>query len=426
MDTSSTVTADSQPFLLERVFEAFRNQGVVWCLLRGAPWDAATPGDIDLLVNPRDLARIEAILLALGFIRLLRWGSTVHPHYLNYEPRSRRWLWLDIATDVAFGAGYRLTTGAASECLARRRLEGTRAFLAPDDQFWALILHCVLDKHAVSEAHRKTLVSLAPWALGDGPLRWLVQQCAPPGPEPAAIVAAVRRDDWESVLAAGPAWTRAWPVRRSDHAEAGGLATLVRSPRLLLQRMSRPGLSIAFLGPDGAGKSTLAAELRKSCPLPSRVIYMGLYSTWLSRAARLRFPPFVTAGRLAVLWARCLLARYHQTRGRLVIFDRYAFDALLPPPRPLSRRDRVARWVDFHACPAPDLSVFLDAPGDLMYQRKGARKHTPEQLAAARQGYHAIAGRIPRLKIVDATRPLDDVLSTVTEQVWAAYRERCA
>ena len=39
---------------------------------------------------------------------------------------------------------------------------------------------------------------------------------------------------------------------------------------------TRKGLTVALLGPDGVGKSTLLAGLAASYPVPVRQIYMGM------------------------------------------------------------------------------------------------------------------------------------------------------
>src|SRR5581483_6392878 len=418
-----TVSSGSGRPLLAAVFQSFQASGVAWSLLRGTTSAIPTSGDIDLLVHRGDVRQVGDILTSLGFARVPGWGDVSHPHYLAYEPVGNGWLWLDVASELAFVQGYRLKTGLAAECLARRQVIGTTSFLAPNDYYWALLLHCVLDKRIFSASHKQTLTELAPGAVGDGPIVRFIAQSAPPTWSPTTIVATVRRGEWEKVEALGPALARNWP-RRLRRGKRGRLSCVTRWAALLSHRIRCQGPSIALLGTDGAGKSTLAAEIKRRFPLPSRVIYMGIYSRWLDRATQLRFPPLVIASRVGILWGRYLLARYHQARGRLVIFDRYPFDALLPARPPVQRLNRISGWFDAHACPAPDMSFLLDAPGEVMFLRKGARKHTAQQLGEARASYLAIAGRIPGLRIIDSSRAVDQVLSDVTEQLWALYRDR--
>ena len=76
-------------------------------------------------------------------------------------------------------------------------------------------------------------------------------------------------------------------------------------------------------------------------------------------------------------WGPCLIGRYHQARGRLVIFDRYTCNALMAAPARGDWRSRAYYWLLGHGCPAPDLTFVLDASGSVM-SPKG--EHSPEQL----------------------------------------------
>jgi len=184
-----------------------------------------------------------------------------------------------------------------------------------------------------------------------------------------------------------------------------------------LQR--RRGLSVALLGPDGAGKSTLARGIQHSFIFPVRVVYMGLTGGLLRHIARLHVPGLVLLGRMLVLWCRYLIAQYHQARGRLVVFDRYIYDAMVPHPERLNWFRRTSRRVDGHVCPSPDLVLVLSAPGDVMYERKG--EYNPAQLEDWRQHFLALQQRIPQLEIVDTTRPRDGVRTDVIDRIWRRY-----
>jgi len=71
------------------------------------------------------------------------------------------------------------------------------------------------------------------------------------------------------------------------------------------------------------------------------------------------------------------------------------------------------------AAPKPDLVVFLDAPGELLYARKG--EHSPEILEQQRQHYLGLREHIPQMVVVDATRDAEQVRRTVTALIWRSY-----
>jgi thymidylate kinase len=177
---------------------------------------------------------------------------------------------------------------------------------------------------------------------------------------------------------------------------------------------------VALLGPDGAGKSTLADGIRASFPWQVRCIYMGLaqHSRPLG-IRRMALPGLSLATGLVTLWRQTLAAQYHMARGRLVVFDRYTYDLLLVPGKDLSWRERTYWWLLARACPTPDLTLVLDAPGTVMYERK--HEHTPEYLERQRHRFLTLRGHVKGLEIVDATQGEQALRTEVTaliEQRW--------
>jgi thymidylate kinase len=128
------------------------------------------------------------------------------------------------------------------------------------------------------------------------------------------------------------------------------------------------------------------------------------------------------AGELGAQWARWVQGAYHERRGRLVLFDRYAYDALLPLRFQQRRLSRVRRWLLGHACPPPDLVVLLDAPGEVLFERKGEK--TVAVLEAQREAYRALLARPRRAVVVDAARDVEQVRSEVTAVIWREYVRR--
>jgi thymidylate kinase len=83
---------------------------------------------------------------------------------------------------------------------------------------------------------------------------------------------------------------------------------------------------------------------------------------------------------------------------------------------------RARRWLIAHACPAPDLVIVLDAPGDVLFARKG--EHSAELLERQRQQYLALRNTLPQLVVVDATQEEDQLRRTALALIWDAHVKR--
>jgi thymidylate kinase len=405
--------------MIERVFRAFEEADVQWCLLRGEAELEAPPKDVDLLVARRDVDGLRSVLGALGFAQLPSHGYDHHCFFLTYHAESDSWIKLDVVDELRFGGDYTLETGAEDKCLAHRQQHGELTLLDPDSAFWALLLHCLLDKQAVDARHRPTLVRLAAFGGADGPLGRVAGSACPPEWTPTRIVEAVIREDWPALLALAPLLEARWPRR------APAPSRLQLKAARLVNRFERPGLSVAFLAPDGAGKTTLAGLLEDSFHFPVRTVYMGLDQRPPGGRKRGRRPPGVgLARRLATVWSRYLDARLHEVQGGLVVFDRYTYDVLLPPKQPLSTGRRLRRWLLAHACPEPDLVLVLDAPGEVLHGRKP--EHPVAVLEEQRRYYRRLGERLNGAVVVDASRELDEVRREVQSVIWQALAARIA
>ena len=131
---------------------------------------------------------------------------------------------------------------------------------------------------------------------------------------------------------------------------------------------------------------------------------------------------------LVANWLGYLLAvRPQFAQGKLILFDRYFPDCLVDPRRyrlPASCRRMTALMA--RLLPKPDLYVVLDAPARVLQLRKC--EVTPAESERQRQEYARRITRLPNVTVVDATRPLadvvGDVLDCIIELHLARYREQ--
>jgi thymidylate kinase len=218
--------------------------------------------------------------------------------------------------------------------------------------------------------------------------------------------------------------------------------------------------TVAIIGPDGAGKSTLIEGLQRNSIFPVRRIYMGVNPDSLShmlpttrlvnyikRRRKVEARPSIEkqsvpspeksqrrrsgranpvlrsvksflfiVNRFGEAWYRQAVCWYYLGRGYIVLFDRHfyldqlAFTFAHPDAdRPFLRRvyDRMLE----KTYPRPDLTIYLDAPPEVLFARK--KESTIENLRQMREAYLNIEKYTPAFRVVDTVQPPETVLEVV-------------
>jgi thymidylate kinase len=217
--------------------------------------------------------------------------------------------------------------------------------------------------------------------------------------------------------------------------------------------------TVALIGADGAGKTTVGRKLEGALPIPVKYLYMGsnveasnalLPTTRVLHAFKRargegptggppdptrRKPPargFVRrslraarevlglANRLAEEWFRQGIAWYHVSRGRIVIFDRHFYSDYYAHDIAGNARDRTWNrrahgFVLRHFYPKPDIVILLDAPPDVLWARK--QEGTLEALTRRREEYLRMRDEVRAFAVVDATQSQDVVLGSVARLI---------
>jgi thymidylate kinase len=401
--------------------------------------------EVDLLIAPAHLPRLAEVLAAQNFVALPSWGHAPHRFFVAYDRANSAWLKFDVVTELRYGKSIRaLHVDLAERCLRNRRLRDGVYVPALEDEFITLLLHCLLDKASFREARAARLVALRNQISADQiasqRLANYVKLYLTPAITEDLLASAIDQQNWQILVSRRTAVARQlWERDSITNCTHAISAWLLRRLRPLLFALRRRGMMVALLAPDGAGKSTLAQALTQETQLRARLIYAGtnigasnisLPSTrWLHQCLKsgngapsiLKLVITVLSffNRLIEQWYRLGVAAYHRLHGRLVIFDRFVYDSWLvqratTPWKRLRRRLLELGW------PQPDLVILLNAPGELLYQRK--LEHSPEWLEQQRRAYLDLKNRLPQMVIVDATREANAVRQEVVGLIWDRIR----
>ena len=219
-------------------------------------------------------------------------------------------------------------------------------------------------------------------------------------------------------------------------------------------------LTVALIGADGAGKTTISHQLLESFPLPIKYLYMGMNvqsSNVALPTSRLIFYLKVrkhmkaqkkagkpqtevvslhsiehrrdTRGRLGAILRlvnriaeesyRHLVAWTYQLRKNIVLYDRhFLFDFAKTSTKEKRTTDRIHNWFLNHVYPQPDLVIFLDAPPEVLYARK---PEVPvDYLRKRREAFLAKGAAMPNFIQVDASQPLEAVYEEVAHHIMQA------
>lgn len=211
-------------------------------------------------------------------------------------------------------------------------------------------------------------------------------------------------------------------------------------PRLY-NRITHPvGLSICFLSPDGAGKSTVIHQVAKLLDGSFHGVKTFYWRPrWLPPMGQLKFwnpspeasdnpnphghtpqNPLKSLVRFFYYSIDFIFGYYFVVlpsliKKNLVCFDRYYYDYFVDLHR---YRMSIPRWLPkilFPLVPKPDVVIILSASPEIMMSRK--RELSVAELTRQHKAYNALIEELPNCYLVDSERPLDEVCEEVTEIV---------
>lgn len=427
------------------VIEALQARGVRYSLLRDRDLAAPKLDELDLLVWPEDREAFVEVLTSQGFV--LRNDAPGKAVYAKFDSESGRLFLLDIHFAlIQNGLEYLPLRGVADRL--RQTPEGY-CILSAEDELLHLFFHNLIGKQQLQEKHLPLVEACLAAPLDEEYLRGRIES-----PEIREIFRQFRQNPAVFVGDRGGAKAAARKIVQSLQNTRAGDG---------LQKRKR-GVHFAFLGVDGAGKSTTVEHVQKLLAAAGKIkyefVYMGPWGyvhspvlkkiydwklfphkeDWASlirqKISGKKVPQSLPvmlikwlsgtlkgwiyyAGVYFEMWYRYLKeVRPNLQKGRIVLSDRYVYDLrYIYKKRPI-RQFRIWRWLVCRCFPAPDRVVFIwNTAADII-----ARK---PQLGAAEidlfQEYYrrALAG-IPTLEL-RSDRPPEELAREIVAEIMQIY-----
>ncbi|RMD92649.1 MAG: hypothetical protein D6814_16615 [Calditrichaeota bacterium] len=362
--------------------------------------------DLDLLIDRRKFHEFKTLAERQGFF-LIKDGYLNPGKKVLVKIEGERAYLIDLHLKMVYRG---MEFMSADRCLSRRVKENGFYRLSDEDYLASLLFHNVLAKKKIQAKHLEPLRRLLGQNLDEAYLKSHLARFGLAhiftdlcrhfetyaGNE--TKVQKIHRKAVKQVL-------RAQPKNRL-------VRLLIRLRRIKIKFMGKPrGVLIAFIGPDGAGKSSTIRAVQHylhRVGFNTRTAYMGPWGgsifnfkerlKWLNLdpyredykayyAGRLKQKPGPLKGRkklklqvrsalyyfllmiemYARWWTRVLP---HLREGRVVLADRYIYDMLVGyKSRPMDYQEGI-RTALCNAFPRPDIGILLSASPEVIFARK--------------------------------------------------------
>jgi thymidylate kinase len=198
------------------------------------------------------------------------------------------------------------------------------------------------------------------------------------------------------------------------------------------------GIFVAFLGADGSGKSTVIDQVERNLAPAFRCTKCFHLRSGFGAKRHPGWPvtdphgkpprgALTSFAKLGLWWADYVFDYVSDVYLRLikstfVIYDRYYYDLLVDPTRYRYGGSMALAKVIGYLVPRPNLVILLDAPAEVLQSRK--QEVSLEETARQRTAYLELVQGLPNGYVVDASKPLEQVVADVENIILNFMTER--
>jgi thymidylate kinase len=440
---TSAVSVAPDGAVLGRLFHALDKAEISYCVQHGYEgYPQKTGSDVDCLmpatVLPTRLANVlHESRTELG-AQVVQWWQG-QAHFIVLAGRDEHGSPIFLQLHVSPGCELRrrpLYSG--DEVLSQRRRRDTFWIPAARHEFgWYLSRK--IDKGKLDDDQCRHLTSL--YREDAAGCRQQIERLFGSGDLALRVATAAESGEWEPVRQNLTPLQTIQIQRATRRSLAGTIWNAVTGAARMAARFFKAdrGLNVVVLGPDGSGKSSVVESVRQDLSpafisterrtFPPAILNRNAGTNSTPHAVKTRSWTSSVVRAVGYWLVYYTVGHYFtvhraKSRGTLVLHDRHLVDCLVDPKRyryggPMGLLRLIWRMVR-----KPDLVILLDGPADIIQARK--REVPLAETERQLREYRAVVQAMPNGRLVDATKPLADVINDVNQLILQHMAARAA